>query len=130
MFTNGLCGLLAVTLAAPPAAGKYAVLVDPGPGDAFLPAAKALADFHQASETGLISLSTTASLMRAPPPRISRRASPLEVASPLRQNSSKAGMPRASRSRGTAVCGNPLPLPPASNTARAVSAAASAAALP
>src|SRR5436190_19196315 len=50
MFTNGPWNLLlAATLAAPPAAGKYVVLVDPGPGDAFLPAARALADFHHAS---------------------------------------------------------------------------------
>ncbi len=50
MFTNCLCVLLhASALAAPPAAGRYAVLVDPGPGDAFLPAATALADFHRAS---------------------------------------------------------------------------------
>ena len=50
MFTHTLPTLcLAAALAAPPAAGKYAVLVDPGPGDAFLPAARALADFHQAS---------------------------------------------------------------------------------
>ena len=50
MFTHTLPILgLAGALAAPPAAGKYAVLVDPGPGDAFLPAARALADFHHAS---------------------------------------------------------------------------------
>jgi hypothetical protein len=35
--------------AGPPAAGKYVVMVDPGAGDEFLPAAKALAEFHKAS---------------------------------------------------------------------------------
>lgn len=50
MFTNGLYHLLlAAAVAAPPVTGRYAVLVDPGPGDAFLPAAQALADFHRAS---------------------------------------------------------------------------------
>src|SRR5438477_4954224 len=40
--------LFAVALvAAPPAGGKYLVLVDPGPGDAYLPAARRLAEFHK-----------------------------------------------------------------------------------
>ena len=40
---------LSGVLALPPQAGRYAVLVDPGPGEQFLPAAQALADFHKAS---------------------------------------------------------------------------------
>lgn len=37
---------LLVACAAPQVEGKYVVLVDPGKGDEFLPAAKALAEFH------------------------------------------------------------------------------------
>jgi hypothetical protein len=39
--------VLSVSVAAPPAQGKYLVLVDPGPGDAYLPAARQLAEFHK-----------------------------------------------------------------------------------
>src|SRR4051812_6371441 len=43
-----LLGLaLAASVAAPPADGKYLVLVDPGPGDGYLPAARQLAEFHK-----------------------------------------------------------------------------------
>jgi hypothetical protein len=38
---------LAGAVVAPPADGKYLVLVDPGPGDAYLPAARKLAEFHK-----------------------------------------------------------------------------------
>ena len=58
---------------------------------------------RSARETVRVSFSTGVSLMRAPPPRISRRASPLEAASPARLKSSKAGMPQASRPRGTVI---------------------------
>jgi len=49
MLNASLCGLfaLATALTAPPAAGKYLVLVHPGPGDAYLPAARQLAEFHK-----------------------------------------------------------------------------------
>src|SRR4029079_11983355 len=43
-----LLGLaLAAPVATPPADGKYLVLVDPGPGDAYLPAARKLAGLHK-----------------------------------------------------------------------------------
>jgi hypothetical protein len=39
--------VVSASVAAPPTQGKYLVLVDPGPGDAFLPAARRLAEFHK-----------------------------------------------------------------------------------
>ena len=39
--------VLSASVAAPPAGGKYLVFVDPGPGEAYLPAARRLADLHK-----------------------------------------------------------------------------------
>ncbi len=49
MLPNACLGLLAAgLLAGQPAPGPYAVLVDPGPNDEYLPAARSLAAFHHA----------------------------------------------------------------------------------
>ena len=78
----------------------------------------------------MVSLAVTSSLMRAPPPLISRRASPLLVASPARHRTSKAGSPDSSSSRGMETQGRPSAAAPCSKVWRAVSCTACAASRP
>ena len=69
------------------------------------------------------------SFRRAPPPRISRRASPFDLANPT--FTSAAIMPRPSASSADSeICGNPSPTPPSAKVCCAVCMASPAASAP
>ena len=80
--------------------------------------------------TSRVSDRITAPLIRAPPPRIRRLASPPDAHSPALWNRLTAEMPAAIAPRGISTSGRAAPAVPCSKVRRAVSAAARAASAP
>ena len=74
--------------------------------------------------------SITVSLMRAPPPRMSRRAAPPDSHRPAVCNSAMTGIPASSSLSAASMTGRSAPAAPSSKVRRAVSAAFAAASAP
>ncbi|MCE2510707.1 MAG: AsmA-like C-terminal domain-containing protein [Alphaproteobacteria bacterium] len=98
----------------------------------FLPALSLMtpSESRSAAVIRLVSLAGAASLTRAPPPRMRRRASALLTARPARWKSTKAGIPASSSARESSMLGSPSAAAPVSKVACAVSAAAAASFFP